>query len=1210
MLTKKFIKYLFLIPVLYSSALFAQSPGPTFNLKQMLPTSPEAAALGKFGEIPVGTYTGTADISIPLYTIKEAGVEIPINLSYHSSGIKVDEDATNVGLGWNLEPGGSIIQIVNGQNVEPDPINYIDHAGYLYTLSQGQQSFYFERDPIGMFGYNCYTSNVGDLGDSQAILNALSQGFGQPDIFQYNFGGFSGKFYINPQTAQPVLLDKKSNLTFVFSPLSITATTMDGNIFTFDAIETSGADVFLNYTGKTFKLSKIQLHTGKIISFTYLDGYYHSAFYNETFRTDYPANKSDGYTNKVEPHSDYAEHYTKMLSSITTDKVIVNFNMEDRIDLNTANPGTRLPAKRIKSVDITDSLSGQKIKSYNFAYSYFTSPTPASGLSYLAPPPSGTPPIAASAINRLKLLSVQEVGYDQSQQPVLNPPYTFAYNERLTMPDKGNYSRDYWGFYNGVLNSKLMPDLSFFYFSDDQDYQSMPATVVANINGANRAPDSSKMKALVLEKITYPTGGFSEFDYEPHIFSNHIYPDVERVATASRSALLNDHNMAGDLRTTTFTLPAAQTIAFHISITKGNNSALSFYDLEPSTITFSKTVGGTNTVIKTWQMLVTDKAEFDGNGGNFVRDESINIPYTAGATYTVSCDMADAIGQQTTGMALVSSHFNYYQPTTYTNSYGGGLRVAAVRNYSAASVLATKKTYKYLNANGTSSGVMMSPYKPLNSRIMYGVILNPGPIPQAIGSNILTWFGSSESLVPYSDAAGGNIVGYTRIEEAETAGDGSVNGKHVSFYNNVASNAHPNVPDDPNLLNGMISRDEIYSNASSTTPLTATDYSYNSLGFSYYAGIKSMSSFVGDEPSGCPNAYAPDNGFWSQVKKWRLYFYPLHSEWYMLTNKTTTENFGSQALTTSHTYTYNAIGQMASDAMTNSKGQTLKTNYTYPYDIPAGSRTTAQQALVDKSLYNSIIQQTNFNNTTVTSEDYVTYNFTPNNQLAKSKIEHEVGQQGLYTEYTFDDYGPYKTLKQVSEKGLKPSALLWNDNKAYIIAEAANATSPDVAYTSFEPNQSGKWTIPVSTRNTGGITGAKCYPLGSNAISDAGLTSATTYVVSYWTQNTVANTVMGTIPGYPIKGQTINGWTYYEHHVTGITTATISGTGNIDELRLYPIGAQMTTYTYDQMQGITSITDVKNQASYFEYDSFRRLMNVKDKDGNIVKHSDYHYQGQ
>jgi hypothetical protein len=90
----------------------------------------------------------------------------------------------------------------------------------------------------------------------------------------------------------------------------------------------------------------------------------------------------------------------------------------------------------------------------------------------------------------------------------------------------------------------------------------------------------------------------------------------------------------------------------------------------------------------------------------------------------------------------------------------------------------------------------------------------------------------------------------------------------------------------------------------------------------------------------------------------------------------------------------------------------------------------------------------------------------------------------------------------------------------------------------------------------------------------------------------------------------INGWTYYEHQVTGLTTLTLNGTGNIDELRLYPQNAEMTSYTYSPLTGVTSINDTRAGISFFEYDGFQRLVNVKDQYGNIVKHTDYHYQGQ
>ena len=43
--------------------------------------SPEAAALGKFGQIPVSNYRGISNISIPMFTITE-GISISIALDY------------------------------------------------------------------------------------------------------------------------------------------------------------------------------------------------------------------------------------------------------------------------------------------------------------------------------------------------------------------------------------------------------------------------------------------------------------------------------------------------------------------------------------------------------------------------------------------------------------------------------------------------------------------------------------------------------------------------------------------------------------------------------------------------------------------------------------------------------------------------------------------------------------------------------------------------------------------------------------------------------------------------------------------------------------------------------------------------------------------------------------------------------------------------
>jgi hypothetical protein len=238
----------------------AQATPPKFDIKNLIASSPEAAMLGRFGDIPIGYYTGTADVSIPIYSIKEAGVEIPIVLSYHGSGVKVDDQATNVGLGWSLEPGGAIVQITNGV---PD---YLDNLpaqdGFTFLKSQSPTGTYSERYEIGdAFFEACNVVPIQDRTnlDQQPVLDAIQRGMGQPDLFQYNFAGHSGKMYINPETGNVVLINpKEQDITFIRNGSGWTAKTMDGNVFNFNTIENSGFN-YDHYMGVTAKLTSIDL---------------------------------------------------------------------------------------------------------------------------------------------------------------------------------------------------------------------------------------------------------------------------------------------------------------------------------------------------------------------------------------------------------------------------------------------------------------------------------------------------------------------------------------------------------------------------------------------------------------------------------------------------------------------------------------------------------------------------------------------------------------------------------------------------------------------------------------------------------------------------------------------------------------------------------------------------------------------------------------
>lgn len=81
-------------------------------IEDQLLSSPDVSSFVLHKEFDVNLYTGRANISIPIFEITEGNNKIPIQLNYNSSGIKVDEIASSVGLGWSLEAGGNVSILV------------------------------------------------------------------------------------------------------------------------------------------------------------------------------------------------------------------------------------------------------------------------------------------------------------------------------------------------------------------------------------------------------------------------------------------------------------------------------------------------------------------------------------------------------------------------------------------------------------------------------------------------------------------------------------------------------------------------------------------------------------------------------------------------------------------------------------------------------------------------------------------------------------------------------------------------------------------------------------------------------------------------------------------------------------------------------------------------------------------------------------------
>jgi len=162
----------------------------------------------KLMNYPVSLSTGIAQIEIPLYNIDFSGMNIPITLSYHPSGLKLTQKSGIVGAGWSLSAQHQISRTVRGREDEFYPMppqvsnmnfEQLNGTGGYYSDRFNSKEF---RD-IYLAKFMLPDPNRG--GSPSTIYPSVFQTNdyydSESDIFRYNLFGNSGKFlftYRNP----------------------------------------------------------------------------------------------------------------------------------------------------------------------------------------------------------------------------------------------------------------------------------------------------------------------------------------------------------------------------------------------------------------------------------------------------------------------------------------------------------------------------------------------------------------------------------------------------------------------------------------------------------------------------------------------------------------------------------------------------------------------------------------------------------------------------------------------------------------------------------------------------------------------------------------------------------------------------------------------------------------------------------------------------
>lgn len=907
------------------------------------PVTPEVAALAKFADTPVGTYSGVPDISIPLYEIKYKFISIPLTLSYHAGGIKVDEEASWVGLGWDIFSGGLVSRSVVGDREDNLDYNYRDvPAGWNeFNARFGSATF------VSGVGNLNYWSAWGCVGyDAQglrerSIMKLFARGWGEPDVFSFSFLGHSGKFVIDPFSLEPMILDKKEEMKIIRTGTSFESgwkiKTADGLEFTFSMYGYSrpGSSI----ASQTWKLVRIKGYDGSEVTFDYQPVITQGASVSETLHSDFFGGAIDsGPYNKTVSVTDVHDFY---LTKITTPTETIEFSLDSRMDIRNVGNTSR----RLKEILVKDKLSGAIKKVFEFGYDYFTHLEGAArGNSFI--------PISDVALKRLKLVSVREAGIKGGAR-VYNPPYTFFYNPML-FPPKTSFAMDYWGYYNGAMsNSTMLPDLVPIY-AGQSGIDDIPFQMLQSQYRANRAASIPHMQLGMLERINYPTGGYKKFYYEPNRFSNFTYYANGQANIVTRSAFAEDQNFAWSASDTIDYLPvASKTVKANVTITFTPGSPP--LDMSSCYSRLCKLVNGQLQQVKLWPPGVI----LPGGVRPPVKD---SLQLEAGIQYVIQACMPNyMINTPGIGSTRVSASIQFKEivVTGSPESIGCGLRIAKVESGGVPGEVDFVKTYEYTNASGQTTGKLLSPPMFLSWASKKAIT---GCVEYALKPKV--WSLTSGSNISLRLSANSGYVGYSSVKVVERSSkdQNEINSIVVTdFINENNFIGGPNIPEDPRLDNGLpikttwLDKNGLLQKEEISTYVCEEIHQKFIYGYAFYEEYVNF--------NGCETCIRLGDHHQTVTR------YLIKSRFFKLRSRVTKEKVGNNVLVNTTLYRYNPTGLVTQEKTINSAGDTLKNEMKYPVDYALLGEPYPYQivsALRDSFYFPPIEQKKIFNNNVLT----------------------------------------------------------------------------------------------------------------------------------------------------------------------------------------------------------------------------------------------------
>lgn len=1144
--------------------IFGKNP---FEVK---PVSPNAAAICAYGNIPVSNYTGVASVEIPICNINLEGKNFPISLSYSTTGIKVGQEASDVGLGWTLNTGGIARDIKGMDDLDPD-------YGYCWNAT-----------PYNLVEKLKHTHNISGQSEYAAELRQAtsSKADFEPDIMHVNLNGNGGQFIFPQFSGAELETIKRTNLIdsvvwsrhegnmkvicktdgafdALFHKIQPTWKIIDGDgyIYAFNDIEKTYPfsftdsspltlrgmtaeyifnrisstpdcptedEILSSYNVTAWMPTEIASPKGLTIRFIYGD----EDIATVPQRSDMEFYKSDlkGHPYDVR-HSQYTFSFAwikrKVLKEIIYPDGRIIFKRTRRYDI--APYRTKELPTLISEIDVEDD-NRQYIKRYVLSYDYDRNIKP------------NTTDIQSRAY--LRSVSAPE------------GLYKFTYDQ-TRLPEKCSASYDNLGFYN------MQPENETVRYAPD---------VYLNrglIAGRKQIIDETGSKAGSLEKVSYPTGLETQFEYEPRYSLGYdgsemtfLYDTIRTVVAELEDSLTIDGVTQDKNYTKEFYIGEdgdylLDCVTYRIK--NGNNSTYKNY----SGVFFNTLVEWYNSSTRKWETLPKNNygedvfniyiTQTEDNINKFKvveRSERAHLPkgrYMLQASPEAPCPQyfRAAISKETIVVDTMSFR------GTYPKDRLGGIRVKRISNFYDGKKL-SETEYRY------SEGVVMEPNAKFTAFLHRS---DPG-----FGKEFLIDhqnFGTilvrcSKPYTPFSNSAQGYEIGYKHVDvvsydndtvsaftsytyHSERDCEDSVSTLNADYLGG-SSLEIPETYKMPDALNGRLERAVYYDGKKNVLKVEDYDYKGKYMGHIKGIHVSTPIPWLADEVDPAFLFYVSTGGdVDDRIEKMWSHPCQMSATTYTIP---TSFKLGS-VLHTIRTHT--ARGDITEKELTGysdnndlpkfkktytSEGDSIETNMRYCTDSP-----NSQGALLDANMKNTVYEVMETLNgkvtrATLTDYEYRGQNIVPvrsystNNISSFPKSELRNHYVLDYEATRYDDYG--NPLEVVGRDGLH-TAYIWSYGYRYPIAIIKN-----IAYDRL-----------------------------CNAIS--------------------------------LKN-------YGEANVPDMT--------RIDALRNTLPESLILSMTYDGWGNITSLTDEYGSKYFYEYDSQGRLSKIYDQEHNIKQEFRYNYQSK